>query len=153
MPSTKQLTNASRKIYEDVRRRTPNGDADNTKYYNEYCNIHVANVILLEKIKETVEEKEDLLKKLKRLQNSAEQVLSTLSHKNTGKRRRIRRKKNEIVRAFKCPIEKCKKEYGTEGSLQQHLKTKHPKYFEKHCSSVKIGGSIAGQSEAENSGI
>ena len=40
--------------------------------------------------------------------------------------KRYRRTANEIERRFRCPVESCMKAYGCEGSLNQHIKIKHP---------------------------
>ena len=56
------------------------------------------------------------------------------------KRKRHRRTATEISRPYLCPIEDCPKSYGyvnyllyrffsSEGSLNQHLKLKHPEYY------------------------
>ena len=46
-----------------------------------------------------------------------------------GKQRRNRRKAVDIERHYKCPVEICGKSYGSEGSLNQHIKIKHPEYY------------------------
>lgn len=43
-----------------------------------------------------------------------------------AKKKRTRRCANEIKRDFICKAEKCGKSYGSEGSLLQHFKLKHP---------------------------
>lgn len=43
-----------------------------------------------------------------------------------SKPKRIRRTNNMIEKKIHCPVEKCDKVYASEGSLQQHLKIKHP---------------------------
>lgn len=40
-------------------------------------------------------------------------------------RKRIRKRKCDIERCFKCPIPDCDKSYGSENSMNQHLKLKH----------------------------
>ena len=40
----------------------------NKEYYDEYCKIFIANSILLDKVKEVVEQKEELITKIKKLQ-------------------------------------------------------------------------------------
>ena len=45
------------------------------------------------------------------------------------KKKRHRRTATEIARHYKCPIEDCPKSYGSEGSLNQHIKIKHPDYY------------------------
>ena len=46
------------------------------------------------------------------------------------RRKRHRRTANEIHRHYPCPVEECPKSYGSEGSLNQHLKLKHPEYYQ-----------------------
>jgi hypothetical protein len=46
--------------------------------------------------------------------------------------KRFRRNATQIQRDYKCMC--CKKEYGSEGSLNQHIKLKHPAYASKLCS-------------------
>ena len=45
------------------------------------------------------------------------------------KKKRHRRTATEIARHYKCPISDCPKSYGSEGSLNQHIKLKHPEYY------------------------
>jgi len=45
------------------------------------------------------------------------------------KKKRNRRTATEIARHYKCPIEDCPKSYGSEGSLNQHIKLKHHEYY------------------------
>jgi hypothetical protein len=47
------------------------------------------------------------------------------------KRKRHRRNANEITRHYKCPLSDCPKSYGSEGSLNQHIKIKHPEYYQE----------------------
>ena len=41
------------------------------------------------------------------------------------RKKRFRRTANEIERHYRCPVESCQRSYGSEGSLNQHLKLKH----------------------------
>ena len=41
------------------------------------------------------------------------------------KKKRLRKKKNQILRSFVCHVEGCDKSYGSENSLNQHIKNKH----------------------------
>jgi hypothetical protein len=45
------------------------------------------------------------------------------------KKKRYRRSANEIERHYRCPVEPCQKSYGSEGSLAQHIKLKHPDFY------------------------
>ena len=47
-------------------------------------------------------------------------------------RKRYRRTAEEIERRFRCPVENCNKAYGCEGSLNQHIKIKHPEIYGHH---------------------
>lgn len=47
------------------------------------------------------------------------------------RRKRHRRTANEISRHYVCPIEDCPKSYGSEGSLNQHLKIKHLEHYQQ----------------------
>ena len=47
--------------------------------------------------------------------------------------KRYRRTASEIERRYKCPIENCQRAYGCEGSLNQHIKLKHPTYYSSQC--------------------
>lgn len=46
------------------------------------------------------------------------------------KKKRKRKKKDEIKRNFVCKIEYCDKSYGSENSLNQHIKLKHKEFWE-----------------------
>ena len=47
-----------------------------------------------------------------------------------GRRRRYRRRANQISRSYVCAIATCRKAYGSEGSLNQHMKIKHPECYQ-----------------------
>lgn len=53
---------------------------------------------------------------------------SSLSNED-DKKKRYRRTALEIDRHYKCSIESCQKSYGSEGSLNQHIKLKHPELY------------------------
>ena len=48
---------------------------------------------------------------------------------DNDKKKRYRRTATEIARHYKCPITDCPKSYGGEGSLNQHIKLKHPEHY------------------------
>jgi hypothetical protein len=41
----------------------------------------------------------------------------------------MRRMADEIERYYKCTVKVCGKSYGSEGSLNQHYKLKHPEIY------------------------
>ena len=47
------------------------------------------------------------------------------------RRKRFRRTAGEIDRHYRCTIESCQKSYGSEGSMNQHIKLKHPDLYVK----------------------
>lgn len=68
------------------------------------------------------------------------------------RRKRVRRKANEIQRKFTCPYPNCKKSYGSEGSMLQHMKQKHKKFYVKYCTQNKIKMNIGENEETGSSG-
>lgn len=77
-------------------------------------------------------EKQDLGYKLNRLESNKrkhEEVLGMPFEIDNEKKKRHRRTATEIARHYKCPIDDCPKSYGSEGSLNQHIKIKHPEYY------------------------
>jgi len=56
--------------------------------------------------------------------------LGQLSSTYDVKQKKRRRKRDEIERAFRCPIVLCDKSYGSEGALKTHLKLKHKNQLE-----------------------
>jgi len=68
------------------------------------------------------------------------------------KKKRHRRQANEIARHYKCPMNDCPKSYGSEGSLNQHIKLKHPEYYQEmiqqnnaNQSMADLGAAVGGQ--------
>ena len=45
------------------------------------------------------------------------------------RKKRFRRTAGEIERHYRCNVETCQKSYGSEGSLNQHIKLKHPELY------------------------
>lgn len=45
--------------------------------------------------------------------------------------KRRRRKALKVERRYACPVEQCNKSYGSDGSLNQHIRLKHPNEFEE----------------------
>jgi len=57
-------------------------------------------------------------------QKKAEEIQDGGSNEDDRKKR-FRRTASEIERHYRCPVETCQKSYGSEGSLNQHVKLKH----------------------------
>jgi hypothetical protein len=52
-------------------------------------------------------------------------LLHTQEVKVVKKSARYRRSADEIVKAFRCPYDNCGRSYGTQVSLNLHIKKKH----------------------------
>jgi len=107
-----------------------NPDDPNTNYYQEYCRLFIANVVLTTQMKELLSEKNELIARLAKLEKQHDMNVrsprSSTGDSSEAKKKRERRKACEIDRHYLCPVEKCGKSYGSEGSMNQHLKNKHP---------------------------
>lgn len=57
-----------------------------------------------------------------------------------AKPKRHRRTKSEIQRKYKCSTKGCTKSYGSEGSLNQHIKLKHPESWNNIINAGKPKG-------------
>lgn len=94
--------------------------------------LFMVNIVLNTKIKRLQEELEDLKETLKRLkaQKSMKGMQMPFKHKTeTPKPKRKRKKKSEVERNYSCNIDNCQKSYGSENSLNQHMKIKHPEFW------------------------
>jgi hypothetical protein len=79
------------------------------------------NALASQQLQSLILEHQNILNKLEKYEGS------TSCEKNLAqiqKKKRHRRSANEIERHFIC--EECEKSYGSEGSLNQHIKLKHP---------------------------
>jgi len=105
-------------------------DEHNMNYYQEYCRLFIANVVLTTQMKELVSEKNELLAKLAKLEQKKNEDFAHTPNSNNesydDKKKRFRRTASEIDRHYRCPVESCQKAYGFIGSLNQHIKLKHP---------------------------
>lgn len=79
-----------------------------------------------------VQSKEDLWRQLLGFEKRAEEEFRDKMRKEAPERKkRFRRTADEIEKAFVCQAEKCQRSYGSEGSLFQHIKLKHPEIYAK----------------------
>jgi len=111
----------------------PSLDEKNTNYYQEYCRLFIANLVLTSQMKELVAEKNELIVRLSKLEQQQGEIAlksprspRSFSSDSKMKKNRIRRKACEIDKHYICQVEKCQKSYGSEGSLTQHIRNKHP---------------------------
>jgi len=115
---------------------------DQKKIMNEVFHLMLTNNLISSKISGLTTEKNQLLMKISVLEGrnfelprskynflrptSGGSGLSSLDA--SGKLKRQRRLATQIDRHYRCPIQNCMKSYGSEGSLFQHIKIKHPNF-------------------------
>eukprot|EP00347_Sterkiella_histriomuscorum_P022077 403331761 len=132
----------SEKGFELHRVATSDDDQDqNFQFYKEYCRLYYANIVLTNRLQHLLNEKQELQFKLNRLESNKrkhEEALGMTFDIAEEKRKRHRRTATEIARHYRCPIEDCPKSYGSEGSLNQHLKLKHLEFYQQLCSTNQI---------------
>lgn len=58
-----------------------------------------------------------------------DEEFNSQSQRMNDKNKRMRRNADEIQRYYKCTVKVCGKSYGSEGSLNQHYKLKHPEIY------------------------
>lgn len=100
------------------------------KYLDSYWNLFVANEALLAKIEGASVARDDLLVKILNIEQGyleymhKDQEDSDETSKNNRKPHE-RRYADEIERKYDCPYKSCDKQYGSEGSMNLHIKIKH----------------------------
>ena len=113
-------------------------------YYQQFRRIYsVSHHLETEKIrlKQVVNELKARIRDVELKLNNGEikkQVkLAELKNENQSeenKSKRARRTAEEIEKKFKCQVPFCQRYYGSEGSLQQHIKLKHPQMLQRESS-------------------
>lgn len=121
----------------------------NFNYYHEYCRLHLANVVLMSQMRELVNERNELTNRFTKLQKKGDEIRDG-ERSDENRKKRFRRTADEIERHYRCPVVTCQRSYGSEGSLNQHLKLKHYELYQK----LNIGKSELGEeSHHESSSI
>ena len=104
----------------EIENGEPANQDQNYHFYKEYCRLYYANIILSNRLQQLLNEKQELGYKLNRLDTNKrkhEDVLGMPFEIDNEKKKRHRRTATEIARHYKCPIDECPKQYGSEGSL------------------------------------
>jgi len=99
-------------------------------YYQEAYNLYLTNNLITAKINELLLEKSQILMRLALLDKAQTPIKYKLHQMNVpqSKKKRNRRSASQIDRHYRCPEQTCAKTYGSEGSLYQHIKIKHPSF-------------------------
>lgn len=53
------------------------------------------------------------------------------------RKKRFRRTANEIEKKYTCEAPRCNRSYGSDGSLLQHIKLKHPEKYDEISKSAR----------------
>ncbi len=89
----------------------------------------VGNIVLNTRIKKLHEENNNFKKIIEdQLKGSSKRSYCS---NGISKKKRKRKLKNEVVRNFKCGYPGCNKSYGSDNSLNQHVKIKHSEFWKK----------------------
>jgi hypothetical protein len=93
-------------------------------YYQMYWKAFIENQVLLEDLKKQSEERNDHYRSMIRL-SASQCSLSETEERKEHRKKHIRRCAKEIRKQDICPYGDCGKYYGSEGSLNLHMKLKH----------------------------
>lgn len=88
-------------------------------YQKQASKLQFANNVLQTQLAE-------VLKEIRELSSMIEEAEDNENSSAEEKKKRIRRCANQIERKYVCPVPNCEKSYGTEGSMAQHMRIKHP---------------------------
>ena len=91
--------------------------------------LFMVNIILTTRVKKLQSEVDSIKHDIKTFEGSNPNSFSMSTPVEIEKKKRKRKKKNEVDRNYKCNIEGCQKSYGSENSLNQHMKIKHPNFW------------------------
>lgn len=101
---------------------------ENFSFYHEYCRLFLANTVLLTEMRQLFNERNELSSRFSKLEKKGEEIQQGEKLEDDRKKR-FRRTANEIERHYRCPVETCQRSYGSEGSLNQHIKIKHQELY------------------------
>lgn len=93
-------------------------------YYKLYWVTFIENQILLEQLRKELDERNDKLRNMLKMQESEGSQIGS-EERNAHRKKHNRRTAKEISKNEICPYPSCGKYYGSEGSLNLHIKLKH----------------------------
>ena len=98
-------------------------------YYELYWEMYLRNEAVMQQICNESSERDSLLKQILMIEEFYDDTenleRSSRERYISGRKKHHRRCANEIKRQLQCPYPKCSKLYGSEGSLNLHIKIKH----------------------------
>ena len=102
-------------------------------YCEKNAQLFMQNSCLFDKIKE-IESQVDKMhvhwRKLRSIESLKKKQRQERIQKGEVVKRK-RRKAKGIQRRYACPVQECGKSYGSDGSLNQHIRLKHPLEFDE----------------------
>ena len=90
--------------------------------------FYLKKITLAKKINSLITENLVLKSKLQNVQNQPRKK----NHSKKSQKKRVRKLKEQVIRNFKCQSINCNKAYGSENSLNQHIKLKHNDFWKKN---------------------
>lgn len=93
--------------------------------------IFMINILLTTKMKRLQGEVDRVRREIEDFTSKHRNLLPPVQHVPVKKKKRKRKKKHEVERNYSCHIDGCQKSYGSENSLNQHMKIKHPEFWNR----------------------
>ncbi len=93
-----------------------------------YWDLYLQNEQLMATVSSESLSRDEILTEILQIETFYQDNLEKLSSErylHNGRKRHNRRCADEIAKGFACPYEMCEKVYGSEGSLNLHIKLKH----------------------------
>ncbi|CAD8197459.1 unnamed protein product [Paramecium octaurelia] len=91
-------------------------------YYKEFWRYYLLNEMTIKKVNELHTQNQKLHELIAEIDKLQQELHQALSYRQKKKNRRT---SQEIEKSFICPYEKCNKQYGSDVSLNLHIKLKH----------------------------
>jgi hypothetical protein len=98
----------------------------NVNYYHEFWKMYLENEVLISKMKESVVKSKEIQARISQLQAQCHEMeLNIFANRKEAATKKKRRTASEIDKSFTCPYEGCNRNYGSDVSLNLHIKLKH----------------------------
>jgi hypothetical protein len=95
-------------------------------YYHEFWRMYLQNEVLISQMKEYVVQTKEIQARINQLETLCQELeLNLLNNLKKETKKKNRRIASEIEKTHTCPYEGCNKLYGSDVSLNLHIKLKH----------------------------
>ncbi|KAM3138349.1 hypothetical protein pb186bvf_009625 [Paramecium bursaria] len=91
-------------------------------YYKEFWKYYILNEMAIKKVNDLHMQNQKLSELTDEIDNLQSELQQALSQRHKKKNRRTA---VQIEKSYECPYEKCNKQYGSDVSLNLHIKLKH----------------------------